>query len=126
MTADDHMKVINDFTYGIIKERRSKIQNDDTQYDDRKNLLDRFMAVKKSDGEVFSDKELRDIMLSFIMAGRDTSAQSLSWLFYNLMKYPEVEEHLLKEVREHITDDVENNPTKIYEALQKMTYAHAV
>jgi len=35
---------------------------------------------------------LRDIVVNLMIAGRDTTAQSLTWLTYNLSRYPQVQE----------------------------------
>lgn len=37
------------------------------------------------------------------IAGRDTTAQCLTWLFYNLAKHPRVEQKLLVEIKENFT-----------------------
>jgi len=47
-----------------------------------------------------TDQYLRDITLNFIIAGKDTSANTLTWFFYFLCKHPLVQEKLAGEVRE--------------------------
>jgi cytochrome P450 len=47
-----------------------------------------------------TDQYLRDITLNFIIAGKDTSANTLTWFFYMLCKHPLVQEKLAGEVRE--------------------------
>ena len=42
------------------------------------DLLSRFLDTKEDDGEVMSDKELRDVVMNFMIAGRDTTACALS------------------------------------------------
>ncbi len=44
------------------------------------------------------DTDLRDIIMNFIIAGRDTTAQSLSWTFYRLSIHPEIQAKARKEV----------------------------
>lgn len=84
------------------------------------------MDAHNEHDEPLSNKELRDIVLNFVIAGRDTTAQALSWTFYMLLLHPRVESKLLKEVLENITDDVADDPVALYEAIKNMTYAHAV
>lgn len=84
------------------------------------------MDAHNENNEPLSNKELRDIVLNFVIAGRDTTAQALSWTFYMLLLHPRVEAKLLKEVLENITDDVADDPVALYEAIKNMTYAHAV
>ncbi|KAF1775957.1 Cytochrome P450, conserved site [Phytophthora cactorum] len=46
----------------------------------------------------FDPTYLRDIVVNFIIAGRDTTAQALSWFFYCLSKNPQVEAKIREEV----------------------------
>ncbi|KAI8139710.1 cytochrome P450 [Fennellomyces sp. T-0311] len=109
MRIKDHLKVIDDFAYQLIGERREQIKNGG----EYKDLLSRFMAARNPQGEPLSDKELRDTVLNFIIAGRDTTAQALSWTFYNLMLHPRVEAKLLAEIEQFIPED-----EKFYEVLR--------
>lgn len=84
------------------------------------------MAATNEKNERLSNKELRDVVLNFVIAGRDTTAQALSWTFYCLLMDPRVEQVLLEEVNANITDDVENDPAALYEVIKGMTYANAV
>lgn len=65
-------------------------------------------------------------MLNFVIAGRDTTAQALSWTFYNLCLHPRVEQKLLEEINEFITDDIKGDSPALFEAIKNMKYAHAV
>jgi cytochrome P450 len=128
-SVQQHLNTVNEFAYKVIKERREK---DSLSHDDEKNesgggdILHHFMTAKNLDGNLLSDEELRDTIMNFIIAGRDTTAQALSWTFYNLMLYPEIEEKVYQEVCSYITDEVELDPPKLYEVVQNMVYSHAV
>ncbi|KAL0724808.1 hypothetical protein Bca4012_039407 [Brassica carinata] len=52
------------------------------------DLLSRFINIE----EMNSPELLRDIVISFILAGRDTTSSALSWFFWLLSKHPEVED----------------------------------
>jgi fatty acid omega-hydroxylase len=85
------------------------------------------MKASNNEGVPLSNDELRDIVLNFVIAGRDTTAQALSWCFYMLTTHPRVEQFLLNEIQEHITDDLLEDSTALYEVIKsKMIYAHAV
>lgn len=75
-------------------------------------------------------KYLKDIILSFIIAGKDTTASTLSWFFYMMCKHPLIQEKIAKEVREAAKlqkntsiDEMANIITE--EALDKMQFLHA-
>ncbi len=49
----------------------------------RRDLFTRFLLLNEEaeeGAEMFTDKNLRDTMLNFVIAGRDTTAVTLSWL----------------------------------------------
>ncbi|KIY96920.1 Cytochrome P450 86A1 [Monoraphidium neglectum] len=61
------------------------------------DLLDLFMSEEGPDGAPLGDAALIDAVLNFIIAGRDTTAQALSWTLYEVMRHPEVESKILSE-----------------------------
>ncbi|KAE8704016.1 Cytochrome P450 94B3 [Hibiscus syriacus] len=58
------------------------------------DLLSRFLSSGLTD-ENFAT----DIVISFILAGRDTTSAALTWFFWLLSKNPGVEEKILKEIK---------------------------
>lgn len=75
-------------------------------------------------------KYLKDIILSFIIAGKDTTASTLSWFFYMMCKHPHLQQKVLEEVRhaanldEHSSiDEIARSVTEA--ALDKMQFLHA-
>lgn len=59
----------------------------------RKDLLSRFMESK-----VVDDKYLRDIVIDFLLAGRDTIAFALTGFFVLLSNNPRIEEKIRVEL----------------------------
>lgn len=122
-SISQHLDTVDCFANQVIEGRRKQLANGETHHRD---LLSRFMDAHNENDEPLSNKELRDIVLNFVIAGRDTTAQALSWTFYMLLLHPRVESKLLRETLDNISDDVANDPVALYEAIKKMTYAHAV
>lgn len=123
-----HLDTINDFAKKLIKERHEEEEAaklSEISYE-KGDLLSRFMRAASRNGQTLDDVELRDIILNFIIAGRDTTAQALSWTFYQLMQFPEIQEKVYMEAEQFITEDVEADPSKLYTVVQKMIYSHAV
>ncbi|KAG7391301.1 hypothetical protein PHYPSEUDO_005250 [Phytophthora pseudosyringae] len=50
----------------------------------------------------FDPMYLRDIAVNFLIAGRDSTAQTLSWFFLNLTKNPRVERNIRSEIAERL------------------------
>ncbi|KAI9274186.1 cytochrome P450 [Sporodiniella umbellata] len=121
-TIPYNLKVIDTFAQEVIEKRRKEI----AAGEEKKDLLGRFMAASNESGERLNDKELRDAVLNFIIAGRDTTAQALSWLFYSISLQPRIEKKILQEISQHITDDIEKDAAALYEVINNMPYIHAV
>ncbi|RMY46362.1 hypothetical protein D0865_09331 [Hortaea werneckii] len=65
------------------------------------------------------DREvLRDQLVAVLLAGRDTTAVTLSWLFYELSKHPEV----VRKLRQEIFNYVGLDKTPTYDNLKSMKY----
>jgi fatty acid omega-hydroxylase len=122
MSVADHVRVVDDFAAKVIKQRREDLIKG-IEY---KDLMSRFMDTTNDKGEKLNDVELRDTVLNFIIAGRDTTAQALSWLFYRLALSPRIEKRMMEELGDKITDEIENDAPALYEVINNMTYFHAV
>eukprot|EP00661_Eupelagonemidae_sp_cell13_P006113 gene6113-2457_t len=94
-----HIRRVNTFAYDLVKERRQAVEDEIKQHGKivSTDLLSLYM--ERSNEEGISDKELRDIILNFLIAGRDTTANALSWAFYRLCIHPEVQEKAYEEIR---------------------------
>ena len=74
-------------------------------------------------------KYLRDIILNFMIAGKDTTASTLSWFLYMLWKHPHIQEKIFQEIKE-VTElkdssSIEEVAASITEeVLEKMHYLH--
>ena len=75
----------------IIGQRR-ELEGDAT------DLLSMLMAAQDDDGTRMSDRQLRDEVLTFLMAGHETTALALSWAWHLLGQHPEVERQLHEEL----------------------------
>lgn len=64
------------------------------------DLLSRFIDLCTNDGgiSVYTDKDLRDMILNFLVAGRDTTAVTLSWFFYMMTCHSEVAHKIVEEL----------------------------
>ncbi|CAB4300184.1 unnamed protein product [Prunus armeniaca] len=125
-----YVKVIDDFVHQVIRSKR-KFLEEQKDVNDKEDILSRFLLESKKDPEEMNDKYLRDIILNFMIAGKDTSANTLSWFFYLLSKNPLIQEKVVQEVRDVVGNQV--GEAKIDEfvenitdgTLEQMHYLHA-
>jgi cytochrome P450 len=54
------------------------------------DVLSLLLAARDEDGEPMSDAELRDQLLTMLVAGHETTATALSWAFERVLRHPEV------------------------------------
>lgn len=102
---------VNVLAESIIRERRKK------GCTDKSDLLSRFM------GSVSDNKYLRDIVVSFILAGRDTVASGLTVFFYLMTQNPNAKARILEESDRALGQRSSSIPT--LEQLRKMHYLQA-
>lgn len=67
-------------------------------------------------------KMLRDQLVAVLLAGRDTTASTLSWVFYELARNPDV----VKRLRQEIIDQVGLDQAPTYANLKNMKYLQNV
>ncbi|KAH9761804.1 cytochrome P450 704B1 [Citrus sinensis] len=99
---DKSIKVIDDFTYSVIKRRKAEIQEARETSDGTKikyDILTRFIELSEDPESNLTDKSLRDVVLNFVIAGRDTTATTLTWGVYMAMTHNHVAEKLYSELK---------------------------
>lgn len=99
-TFNNAMKVLNTFCNTVIKEKQALSELDETA-----DVVSRFVAGQRAGkdkeyGFDFDTKFIRDVVMNFIVAGRDTTAITLTFSIYNLSGNPEAMRRLQAEIDE--------------------------
>ncbi|KAF9438569.1 hypothetical protein BGZ76_006789 [Entomortierella beljakovae] len=115
-------KIVHDFAYGVIRKRREQITAGEKSEDNR-DLMQLFMNAKDEHGEDLSDEMLKDELINMILAGRDTTAQALSWMFY-LMHRSESNTEIISQLINEV-DGVLGGLNPTYESTKRQKYAEA-
>ena len=93
---------------------------------EKEDILSRFVQINDND-----PKYLRDVIINFVLAGKDPIAITMCWFIYELCKHPDVQYKVAKEIREAINMNEEiikvaEFAARVSEAtLEKMQYLHA-
>jgi cytochrome P450 len=82
---------IDALMFELIEERRGE----ETERDD---VLTMLLEARHEDGSPMSDQELRDELMTMLVAGHETTATSLAWAFERLLRTPRVLERLVGEL----------------------------
>jgi cytochrome P450 len=85
--AFDNQAALDRVIYAEIADRRRA-----ADLDSRTDVLSRLLLVRDDDGDGgLSDEELRDQLVTLLLAGHETTATALSWTLHELAKDPEQE-----------------------------------
>ncbi|KAB5568291.1 hypothetical protein DKX38_002084 [Salix brachista] len=102
---------LRQFAKNIIKEKKQELSKNSSL--ESVDLLSRFLSSGHSDEDFVTD-----IVISFILAGRDTTSAALTWYFWLLSQNQEVEKEVLREIKE-------KSESPVYEEVKDMVYTHA-
>jgi cytochrome P450 len=92
------MATLDRVVYDIIAERRRTGA-------DAPDLLGMFMAARDEEtGEGMSDRQLRDEILTMLLAGHETTANTLAWTLHLLATHPEAAAKIQAEVDAQLGD----------------------
>jgi cytochrome P450 len=72
--------------------------------DERRDILSLLLRARTGEGEALTDKELRDELLTLVLAGHETTANSLAWTWERLVRTPDAHEWLRDSVRSEGVD----------------------
>src|SRR3954453_16461661 len=89
------LDILDKPTYAVIRARRRA-----TDLEDRRDVLSLLINARTEDGEALSDKELRNELLTLVLAGHETTANQLAWTWERLVRAPQAYDRLTAAVRE--------------------------
>lgn len=116
-------KKLRMFCADIISQRREAIKSDgNSSHNDLLSLFLRYGSHKEDKTKEVD--ELIDVILNFMVAGRDTTAAGLSWTFYELSMRPDVAQKIVQEASEILGPPETAGYT--FEGLNKLRYTHCV
>ena len=83
---------VDELLFELVDERRAEGDSD------RADVLSMLLEARHEDGSPMSHQELRDELMTLLVAGHETTASELSWAFERLAREPRVVERLLAEI----------------------------
>jgi cytochrome P450 len=82
---------IDALLFELIDERRGSAE-------ERNDVLSMLLEARHEDGSPMSDQELRDELMTLLVAGHETTASTLAWAFERLAREPAVRARLEEEI----------------------------
>jgi cytochrome P450 len=81
-------------TYAVIAARRTA-----ADLEERQDILSLLLQARTEDGEALTDDELRDELITLVLAGHETTANTLAWAWERLVRAPDAQATLVEAVR---------------------------
>jgi cytochrome P450 len=100
----------DELLFELIDERRGAVEQ-------RDDVLSMLLEARHADSTPMSDQELRDELMTLLVAGHETTASSLSWAVERLSRHPEVTARLEAELQ--AADGDAYLTATIYETLRR-------
>lgn len=93
------IRTLDETIWSLIRERRRTKED----HGDLLSML--LLAVdQEGDGQGFTDQQVRDQAVTLLLAGHDTTAAGMSWIWYALAKYGDVARRVQTELAEVVGD----------------------
>jgi cytochrome P450 len=93
--------------FALIEQRRQEheVSGGGADADERRDdVLDMLLAARHEDGSPMSAQELRDELVTVLVAGHETTASQLAWAFERLAREPAVTRRLTEELDQGDSD----------------------
>jgi cytochrome P450 len=109
------LAAIDEVTLRLVRERRKSEER-------RRDLLSLLLDARdEGTGRAMDDRQLRDEIVTMFVAGLDTTADAMMWLWLLLHDHPEVDRRLRAEVHEVLGD---RRP--VFADLERLSYTRMV
>lgn len=93
---DHEMRILDRVVDGLVTQRLSGQREDPAGV--QADLLDVMLASAEAEGTASARQRLRDDMMTLVLAGHETTATALSWVFHLLAQHPDVEDRVAAEI----------------------------
>jgi cytochrome P450 len=102
---DRHLAQVHEAVRGFIAAARERMERDPSLHEQPTDLLEALIAARDDAGSGLSERDLVGNVLTVLLAGEDTTANTLGWTLYLLHTHREVWNELATEVDEILGDD---------------------
>lgn len=93
--GDEALGALDEVVLGMIEARRRENR-------DRGDLLSMLLLAEDADGQRMSDQQVRDEAMTLFLAGHETTALALTWLWTLLARHAQVETRLVDEIEREL------------------------
>jgi cytochrome P450 len=132
-TTQRALAQLDEFAYQVVDERIAeresgaldRLRGQNGRISGYCDLLTRYVLSVDEQGRPFSREYLRDTVMNFMIAGRDTTGVTLGWLSMLFAQNPDVQRQAYREVCAEIGDPTSIETSAVYDALKKCRFLEA-
>ncbi|MBT2303437.1 cytochrome P450 [Variovorax paradoxus] len=106
---------------GFIAAARQRLADEPELREHPRNLIEAMVAERDRPGSELSDDDVSGNMLTMLLAGEDTTANTLAWMVWLLHRHPEAAQRAAEEVRRVLGN--QSHPT--HEQLGELDFVEA-
>ncbi|KAI8377698.1 cytochrome P450, partial [Radiomyces spectabilis] len=116
---DRSVELMHETVDRVIQERKASPE----AHDINKDLLGFMLNARDENDLGLSDENIRDQVVTFLIAGHDTTANTLAWTLYELSHNPDVEAKVLQEI---VDNGITHDTLPTHEQISGLKYMHQV
>ena len=87
---DNALEGIRKAVVNFIAQSRARLVQDSTLAAHPTNFLEAMLAARNEEGEAFTEEEIVGNALTMLVAGEDTTANTMAWMIYLMTQHPAV------------------------------------
>jgi cytochrome P450 len=99
-----HLAALRDAIAGFIAQARERIAREPQRREHPRNLIEAMIVARDAEDSGLDDGDVAGNVMTMLLAGEDTTANSLAWMIYLLHKHPEAARRATEEARHVLVD----------------------
>ena len=115
------MIAVNEAVDGFVAQARARLKQDPERAKNPSNLLEAMIVAADEPESGIDDAQVAGNVLTMLLAGEDTTANTIAWMIYLLSRHPAALARAAEEVRSTLPDP--QNPT--HEQVNQLAYVEA-
>lgn len=119
---DVHLAALSDAVQGFIAAARTRLNANPLLREHPRNLIEAMLAAREKEGSTVTDEDVSGNVLTMLLAGEDTTANTLAWMIWQLHHHPEAAALAAAESRAVVGDA---GQVTLPEQLQRLDYVEA-
>ncbi|CAE1272991.1 unnamed protein product [Acanthosepion pharaonis] len=109
---------VNNTVYSVIKKQREALKELSDEFQVTNLLASLLMTKDEETGDKMDDTQIRDEVMTFMLAGHETTGITLNWCLLEAARHPEMQQ----KIRDELNSVIAHGNSLSYDHLEKLTY----